>query len=103
MEHDHAAPEADPFEMLIREVCIRIGQPYGGFHTMTPGLLNGEKCPEIAFHVGKLGKPRLVAGMRMHGTGIVYRALVGTKQTLVLDDKGKEVATFNDLTKASLQ
>jgi hypothetical protein len=103
MEHDDLGADADPFEMLIREVCKRIGQPYGGFHTMGPGLLNGEKCPEIAFHVGKLDKPRIVGGVKMQGTGIVYRALVGAKQTLVLDDKGKQVATFKDLTKTSLQ
>ena len=70
---------------------------------MSPGVLMGEKCPEIAFHIGQLGKPPIVAGVTMHGTGIVYRALVGTKQTSILDDKGKEVANFKDLTKASLQ
>ena len=103
MQHDDAERNVDPFLSLILEVCKRIGQPYGGFHTMGPGLLKGEKCPEIAFHVGKLDKPRIVEGVKMHGTGIVYRALVGTQQSLILDDKGKEVATFKDLTKASLQ
>lgn len=103
MQHDDVEPEADPFSSLILEVCKRIGQPYGGFHTMGPGVLNGEKCPEITFHVGKLDKPRIVEGVKMHGTGIVYRALVGAKQTLILDDKGKEVATFKDITKAALQ
>jgi hypothetical protein len=94
----------DATESLIREICDRLGVQYGGYHTIAPGNLDGERCPEIAFHVGADRHERMqpATGEPFLWTGIVYKALVGSSRAVVRDHQGAMVGEFTDLTKSRL-
>lgn len=91
-------------ELFITEICKRIGQDYGGYHTISSGNIDGENCPQIAFHVGAEKKNIMQSanGEEFEGTGIVYRILVGSNISMVYDDQDEEIGLFKDITKGDL-
>jgi len=94
----------DAVESFIREVCDRLGVEYGGYHTISCGNLDGEPCPQIAFHVGSDRHARVQPATcePFHGTGIMYKALVGASRTVVRDPQRELLREFPDLTKSRL-
>lgn len=72
-------------EKFIREVCLRLGEEYADYCTVSAGDFEGEGCPDVCFHV------KSDAG--------VYYMLVTTTKTIVRK-QGEEVARYDDLTKA---
>lgn len=70
-------------ENFIRELCLRLGEVYSGFHTIGAGRLDGEGCPEVCFHV--------------NGDRSLYTMLVGKDRTVVRISPG-ETVTYSDLT-----
>ena len=94
----------EAMEAFINTVCGRMGIAYGGYHTFNVGHLDGEGCPEIFFHVGEERKDfiQLRTGEVYRGTGVVYTALVGSRRTVIRDNKGHLVAEYSDLTKATV-
>ena len=96
--------ESDPIETFVERLCIRLGVAYGGYHTLSPGRMDDEPCPEIAFHVGNKRHDRLqpATGEVFQGTGIVYKALVASARTVVRDENGKVIGSFTEFTKAQM-
>ena len=94
----------NPIEAFVEKLCVRLEVTYGGYLALALGRLDGEGCPEIAFHVGEARHDRLqpATGEIFQGTGVVYKALVTSKRTVVRNDKGKIVGTYTDLTKAQM-
>jgi hypothetical protein len=79
----------NPVEKLIERICVRIGERYAGYSTISPGVLDDEPCPVIAFHTGPTVPGRL------------WRAFVTSGRT-ELREGGVAVASYEDLTKADL-
>jgi hypothetical protein len=91
-------------ESFIGLLCQRLGVEYGGYHTLSVGVLDREKCPNIAFHVGTNRHLRIQPATVdiFEGSGVVFEALVGTKRTVVKGDRGTTVGEFSDLTNKQL-
>ena len=95
---------ADSIENFIETICARLGVKYGGYYTISSGRLDGEPRSEIAFHVGDNRHDRIqpATGEVFQGTGVVYKALVGAKRTIVKNQHGTFVAKFEDLKNAQM-
>ena len=37
-------------EKFVREVCLRLGEEYADYVTVSAGKLENESCPDVCFH-----------------------------------------------------
>ena len=95
----------NPVEAFMEQLCVRLQVVYGGYHTLAEGQLDGEPCLDLAFHIGTERHDRVqpATGQVFQGTGVVYKALVGSERTVVRNNRGKVVGTFPDLTVYDLE
>jgi hypothetical protein len=77
----------DEVEELIEQLCTRPGGAYAGFHTLEPGVLAGEKCPLICFHIAR------------DGGRAVYTARVASSGTEVRDEAENVGGRYPKLTR----